>query len=56
MLDPEFKAMTVILKALDGLGPTARRRVMHYVFDRVDPDLPEATARPNGPAELDEEG
>jgi hypothetical protein len=54
MLDPEFKAMSTILRALDGLDEAARRRVMHYVFDRVE-GIPEAEVRPNGPASLEDD-
>jgi hypothetical protein len=51
MVDEEFKAMGAIIRALDRLGPPARRRVMHYVFDRVEPLAFEGA---NGAAEEDE--
>jgi hypothetical protein len=53
MVDAEFKAMGAIIRALDRLDGPARRRVMHYVFDRVEPL---AFDRANGEAEDDDEG
>ena len=39
--DPELKAMTTILKQLESLSSAARGRVLRYIIDKYEGDVPE---------------
>jgi hypothetical protein len=50
MKDLEFRAMAAIMRAFDSLDEAGKKRVLHYILERVDPMKPG-----NGAADEDDD-